>query len=67
MKNLDLKKLSPEERARVERALKPRRTDQLSLKFPPESIAAWRKAAEKKDEFLTDWIQRHLDSAAGVK
>jgi hypothetical protein len=61
---IDLTKLTPTERARVERALIPPRDTVFSRHFPQSSIEAWKRAAKEKGENMTDWTQRILDEAA---
>lgn len=63
---IDLDKLTPEERSRIERVLNPRKTV-LGLRFAEASIASWRSAAEQADQTLTDWIERALNAAAGKR
>ncbi len=56
--------LTPEQKTKLERLLHPR-DKILSLRFKPESIDAWKKAAEANNqESLTDWIERVLNTAA---
>lgn len=61
---LDLSKLSAEQRAAVERAIRPRRDVKLSLKFCAHDIARWGDAAAAADVTLTAWLQRVFDEAA---
>jgi predicted HicB family RNase H-like nuclease len=61
---IDLNKLTPEARKKVERAIKPRDTS-FSLRFNQEDIDAWHAAAAKEDMTITDWVQEALDDWAG--
>jgi hypothetical protein len=36
---------------------------QLTVKVPDESYAAWKTAAWRAEESLSDWVRRHLDAA----
>jgi hypothetical protein len=60
---LDLNKLSPQQRLKVDRALRPRDMV-VSQRFAPEDVTAWREAAEKANETLRDWMERVMNKAA---
>jgi hypothetical protein len=60
---LDLTKLSPQQRLKVDRALRPRDMV-VSQRFAPEYVAVWRKAAKKDKETLRDWMERVMNKAA---
>ena len=60
---LDLTKLSPQQRLKVDRALRPRDMV-VSQRFAPEDVDAWRKAAKKDKETLRDWMERVMNAAA---
>ena len=56
--------LSDETRARVARALEPRKDRMVSNRFPSASVEAWRAAAERARLSLGVWMQQQLDAAA---
>jgi hypothetical protein len=59
---LDLNKLSPQQRLKVDRALRPRDMV-VSQRFAPEDVATWREAADKSNETLRDWMERVMNKA----
>jgi predicted HicB family RNase H-like nuclease len=59
-KTLNLSKLSPEERKRVERAINPRNTP-FSLRFSSKDIEVWRAAAKAAGESITGWVEKQLN------
>ena len=63
-KTINLANLTPDERARVDRALAPRRDTMVSNRHPAASVARWKAAARACGESLTEWVERHLDIAA---
>jgi hypothetical protein len=60
---IDLNKLSPQQRLKVDRALRPRDMV-VSQRFAPEDVATWRETADKSNETLRDWMERVMNKAA---
>lgn len=63
---LDLRGCSPEERERIERSLN-RRDTVFSLHFRENDVKEWKKAAKRRKEILTDWVERNLNIATTSK
>jgi hypothetical protein len=63
LNKIDLDKLSPKVRRRIERALNPSDT-QVSQRFPHAKVAAWKAAAKRDGESMRDWMERVMDAAA---
>ncbi len=57
---VDLKRLSPPERRRLERVLHPRNR-QLHLKFASEKVASWRARARSEGATFGGWVRAQLD------
>lgn len=63
-KNIDLSKLDPAARKRVERVIAPR-DKRLALLFVKSDVESWERAAHKeKSESLSAWVETTLDVAA---
>lgn len=62
---IDLRKVSPEERERIQRVLN-RRNYPFAVKTREAFAEAWRDAARKEGMGIGEWVEKHLNAAAKV-
>ena len=63
LSKLDLHKLSPKVRRRIERALNPSDTP-VSQRFPHDKVNAWKAAAKRSKVSMREWMEKAMDAAA---
>lgn len=63
VKKIDLDKLEPKARDRVERALNPR-DKMLSLKFSDRDLKFWRLQASLEGRRITEWVESACNAYA---
>lgn len=61
---LNLSRLTPEQRNKIDRAVNPRDTP-FSLRFAATDIDRWRAAAKGEGESITHWVEKQLNRAVG--